>query len=258
MFNKHFSKSLSATAVTSALLFTPVLCSAGGGMSGGATEVTQILNNVQLAMQSVKQELQYATQLEQYYTDLLQQMPAELTGALDTVRQVNGVIQKASQVYSTGQRLYGSLEQMKSLAEGRFREFGASGLTWEDYVNRSARMSDHFRQTGSVMTDHEIHVMKSVQDNYEQMREYSSQIPRTEGSHQALQIMNGQMAMLNGSINEMLSFNAAQSRRVTERQMIEDAAKASEETRALKQNIIFGAGAAADRAFLESQDKLRK
>lgn len=205
------------------VFFSAVSPVMAGGATGGATEVTQILNNVQLAMQSVNQELQYATQLEQYYTEMLQQMPAELTGALDTVQQVNGVIQKASQVHFTGQRLYGSLEQMKSLAEGRYREFGASGLTWEDYINRSARMSDHFRQTGSVMTDHEVHVMKSVQDNYEKMREYSSQIPRTEGSHQALQIMNGQMAMLNGSINEMLSFNAAQSRRVTERQMIEDA-----------------------------------
>ncbi|CAM5523087.1 hypothetical protein TMEC54S_00123 [Thauera mechernichensis] len=258
MVDKTLSKKLLAIAIIVFLFGAPLRTFAGGGMTGGATEVTQLLNNVQLAIQSVSQELQYATQLEQYYTELLQQMPAELTGALDTVRQANSVIQKASQVYSSGQRLYGSLEQMKGLAERRFREFGASGLTWEDYINRSARMSDHFRQTGNVMTDHEIHVMKSVQDNYEQMREYSSQIPRTEGSHQAMMVMNGQMAMLNGTINEMLSFNAAQSRRLTERQMIEDSAKASDETRALKQNVIMGAGAAADRAFLDSQERQRK
>lgn len=201
---------------------------AGGGLSGGATEVTQILNNTQLALQSVKQEMQYALQMQQYVAELQQLMPGELIAFGEFVLDAQETITAAQQVYNAGSRLYGSLEELQLLSDNRFKQFAASGLTWEDYLQREAALTARSGERTGVLNAHEAHVARTVQRNHENFQRVANEIPRTQGSHEALQVLNGQMAMLNGTMNEALHFQLAQSQRQSDMDVDEAVRRAAE------------------------------
>lgn len=218
---KSVKNKLLECAVVAALASAPAV-SYAGAMAGGSTEVTQILNNVQLLMQTVQQEMEYATQLEQYYTQLKQVESAGLQSFSGYVGDAARMYAKAQQLNQTASQFYGSLQSLNTLTEQRYSEFAASGLTWEGYVARLQRMNEVRGQTRKVLTGQEVATMERVQHNWERLREVSAEIPASQGEHSAMQIMNGQMAILNGTMNEMLAFNAAQSRANSERTIIQD------------------------------------
>ena len=208
---------LAAALAAASILTAPAPVLAGGGMSGGATEVTQILNNTQLALQSVKQEMQYALQLQQYMVELQQLMPGEMVAFGEFMLDAHQTITAAQQVYSAGARLYGSLEDLQSVTDNRFKSFAASGLTWEDYLEREGQLVQHQRDRVGILNQHEAHVARTVARNHENFQRLAEEIPRTQGSHEAIQLLNGQMAMLNGTLNEALHFQLAQSQRESAR-----------------------------------------
>lgn len=74
------------------LFLVPAGAMAGGAMTGGATEFTQILNQVQLALQYAQQVQQYTTQLQQYQAQMqnLQRNPASILGS-DVSKLLNGI-----------------------------------------------------------------------------------------------------------------------------------------------------------------------
>ncbi len=211
------NKTLAAALAAASILTAPAPVLAGGGMSGGATEVTQILNNTQLALQSVKQEMQYALQMQQYVAELQQLMPGELIAFGEFMLDAQETITAARQVYNAGARLYGSLEELQSVSENRFKQFASSGLTWEDYLAREGQIVQHQRDRVGILNQHEAHVARTVARNHENFQRVANEIPRTQGSHEALQLLNGQVAMLNGTLNEALHFQLAQSQRETAR-----------------------------------------
>lgn len=94
------------------------LAHAGGGMTGGATEWTQILNHVQLMTQYSQQVQQYAIQLQQYQMQLqnLARNPTTLLGA-DISKLLNGV----GGIMQAGQSIGGTMAQI----DGNFsQKFG--------------------------------------------------------------------------------------------------------------------------------------
>lgn len=71
----------------------------GGGMSGGATEVTQIMNNVQLADAYAQQTLQYQNQLLQYQTmlkNLAEHPVGNISPTLNAIASNSAKIMQAS------------------------------------------------------------------------------------------------------------------------------------------------------------------
>lgn len=89
----------------------------GGGLAG-ATEVTQIANNVQLAEQYAQQVQQFATQLKQYQTQLqnLQLNPASLMGT-DVSRLVNGI----GGVMQAGESIGGTMASIDSNFANKYK-----------------------------------------------------------------------------------------------------------------------------------------
>ncbi len=237
---------LAAALAAASILTAPAPVLAGGGMSGGATEVTQILNNIQLMLQVIKQEMEYALQMEQYMVELQQLMPGEMIAFGGYMLDAQQTISSARQVYNAGSRLYGSLEELQSVSDNRFKQFAASGLTWEDYLQREAGIVQHQRDRVGVLTQHEAHVAEAVQRNYESFARLAQEIPRTQGSHEALQVLNGQMAMLNGTMNEALHFQLAQSQRQTQHDV--DAAIARDLERQAVARFIADQRAADEKA----------
>jgi len=105
-----------------------------GGAVAGATEFTQIANNIQLVMQYEKQIQQYLTQAQQYATQLqnLQKNPLSIMGS-DVTNMVKGI----GQIMSAGQAIGGSLAQIDKKFASTFNSSSAASfstkfLNWTD------------------------------------------------------------------------------------------------------------------------------
>lgn len=173
------------------LLALSSLAFAGGAASGGASEVTQIMNNVQLANQYSQQVQQYSTQLQQYQSQL-QDLKLNPTSTMssDVQRLVHGI----GGVMSAGQSVGGTMAQIdgnfsktfKSPLAGTFSEnfktwttssqdtlggaMRAAGLHRDAYATDTAALAALYNKTqtsqgtvAAVQTLSEVNVMQVQQ-----------------------------------------------------------------------------------------------
>jgi len=190
-----------------------------GGAIVGATEPTQIMNNLQLvkvaldgARTASTAVSQYTTQIQQFQTQLanLQRLPQLPDGmgtdslrALDDLRRYRGALQQ----------LTGSLGQQQSIMDQRIAEARLSGKDWGSYVSSVAADAANKNQRAVERLKYEESVLQQVQSDYSFARDLQGQIPATVGQHQALQLMNVQMNRLvtqNAKLLEVMSTALAQ------------------------------------------------
>lgn len=114
-------------------IFSAQTAVAGGSITG-ATEFTQIANNIQLVMQYEQQIQHYIRQGQQYATQLqnLQKNPLSIMGS-DVSNMVKGI----GQIMSAGQSIGGSLAQIDKKFASTFNSptatsFSARFLSWTD------------------------------------------------------------------------------------------------------------------------------
>lgn len=190
-------------AVCLTLCIVPEQSAYAGAATGGATEVTQLLNNAQLAMQSVKQEMEYALQMEQYYTQLKQLAPSELVGFMQTANELNQSIADLQVFSSRAADAFGALQNIKTLADQRLYEYRTSGLEWDAYLNRERSERQKSHDQLQVLRDHEIHAIKRAERTWNDLAQHAEDAQATEGTHAAMQVMNGQMNALIAMLNEI-------------------------------------------------------
>lgn len=114
---------------------------AGGGMSGGATEFTQLINKAQLVDISAKSAAQvagqvkdYALQVQQYTTMLrhLQQLPSTVLGAaLGPYSDVVGDLASIYKDLTSAATIY---QRTQAMLDGRIDEMGRLQMTPEEYL----------------------------------------------------------------------------------------------------------------------------
>ncbi|WP_263770117.1 hypothetical protein [Propionivibrio soli] len=116
---------------------------AGGGMGGGATEVTQIINMTQLIMSYAQQVEQYAVELKQYETMTrnLMENPAGVL-APDLTRMASN----ASRIMAVGKDIASSMARVDANFASTFNNptaasFGAKFAQWTDASNDALRAS---------------------------------------------------------------------------------------------------------------------
>lgn len=191
---------------------------AGGGMTGGATEITQILNNAELvkvaadgATTAQKTVQQYMTQLQQYQIQLqnirgLDGIPAGMGG--DAMKAVNDMMRFKQALTN----LTGSLGQQSSIMEQRMAEARVGGKGWNGYVQQVAADAASGNKRAIERLKYEESVLQQVQSDYQFARNVQEQIPATVGQHQSLQMLNAQMNRVitqNAKILEVLSATVA-------------------------------------------------
>lgn len=211
------------------------------GAIAGATEPTQIMNNLQLVMSGLDEAKtastvvsQYQTQIQQYQTQLanlqrLAQLPDGLAG--DSAKAFSDLANYRSALH----RLTGSLGQQKSVIDQRLAEARLSGKDWSSYVNSVAANAISKNQRSIERLQYEESVLQQVQSDYSFARSLQSQIPATVGQHQALQLMNSQMNRLitqNAKLLEVMSATISQ-------QSEKDARDAESMTRSLSQQDLL-------------------
>lgn len=210
------SKGLRAVSVAVLLVASAPTVTAGGGATGGALEITQILNNVELvkvamdgAVTAAKTVQQYQLQIEQYQTQLtnlikLPNLPLGLAG--DVVKAYNDLTSFKSAL----DRLQGSLSQQTNVMDQRLAEARLSGRSWQSYLQSVA--SDVANQRGRAIErlKYEEKVLAQVQSDYDFARTVQAQIPSTVGQQQSLQLLNAQMNRVITQNAKMLEVISAQ------------------------------------------------
>lgn len=229
-----------AAALIAASMLASVGARAGGGIAG-ATEATQILNNLQLVASGLDEAKtattvvsQYQTQLQQYQAQLanlksLGRLPDGLAG--DSLRAISDL----NWYRAALQQLTGSLGQQKTIMDRRLTEARLSGGDWNSYVNSVAADAANKNQRAIERLQYEESVLQQVQSDYSFARSMQAQIPETVGQHQSLQLMNSQMNRVvtqNAKLLEVLSSTLSQ-------QSEKDAKDAESMTRSLSQQDLL-------------------
>lgn len=230
--------------VAAVLVALSVLAAVGARASGaiaGATEPTQILNNIQLLSNGMEEARtaatvisQYETQLQQYQTQLanlkaLGQMPAGLDG--DNTNALTNLANYRAAI----QQLTGDLGTQQTLMQQRLTEARLSGGDWNSYVNSVAADAANKNERATARLQYEQSVLQQVQSDYTFARNLQSQIPATVGQHQALQLMNSQMNRVvtqNAKLLEVVSSTLSQ-------QSDKDARDAQSMTKSLSQQDLL-------------------
>lgn len=212
-----------------------------GGKIAGATEPTQILNNLQLVVNGLEEAKtastvvsQYQTQLQQYQTQLanLKSLPQLPEGLGPDVLKAAGDLNRYRGAI---EQLTGSLSRQKSAMEQRLTEARLSGKDWASYVASIAADAASRNQRAISRIQYEEEVLQQVQQDYAFARNLQAQIPATVGQHQALQLMNSQMNRVvtqNAKLLEVMSSTLAQ-------QSEKDAEEAEGRARALSQQDLL-------------------
>lgn len=201
---------------------TAVAGSVGG--NGGATEVTQLLNNAELAMQTMQDEIRNLTLMKQLVIDGIQQLPLELgeygemfKDAMDTYGQIQDTIGAVG-------NLYGSVTNMKDMLMWRMNQFSASGLDWKGYVAREMDRARWERRQNTMLTTYEMNSIKRVEDNYKVVQKHQENLSQ-KGVNASMGVMNAQMNTLLGMTNQGMEQMAVHYQAMTQRQIMEDARK---------------------------------
>jgi type IV secretion system protein TrbJ len=193
------SRSNLLAAFAASICIFAVPAAQGGGAIAGATEPTQILNNLQLlqvasdgAVTASTTVDQYMTQLQQYQVQMqniakLPSLPAGL--ATDTVKAYNDLAQFKSAL----ERLQGSLSQQSNVIEQRVTEARLGGRGWREYLASVAADAASKQKRAVERLKYEESVLKQVEADYTFARNLQAQIPATVGQHQSLQMLNSQM-----------------------------------------------------------------
>ncbi len=214
--------------ILSLLLLVSAPAFAGGGVTGGATEITQLANNAELVASVAQQAGIQATQLQQYITQL-QQYQAQvqnLQGAAANVQQF-GAMAKAGAGMG-GVQGYAAMAQdllnLKAAANNVTQNISVDaatmtrlGMTPNQYYGYVAQQaaagnkvySDQLKTTQANLAD--------LQNKSQAVTALAQQIPNISGNVQGFQTLasqNAQMsAMLideNGALNQLVAQSKAQ------------------------------------------------
>lgn len=165
------------------------------GGNGGATEVTQLLNNAELAMQTIQDEIRNLTMMKQLATDVMQQIPLgeEFAGLY---AEAKAAYQEVSGAVGAAQRLYGSVSNLKETVNWRMQQFSASGLPWNDYLKRETDFARMRHEQITFLSQGELQAAAAVESAFRDLQAYQQRIGQTSGTHQAMGLMNAQVNSL--------------------------------------------------------------
>lgn len=195
------------TIMAVSLTIAAVVPNTTAGAIIGATEITQILNNVELmginmsTLASLEQQIeskitlanQYIMQGQQYITQMKQLQSMVPEEVMSTYRDAVELKTKYENLHGAMSTLYGDISNEKQAAQDIFRDMSMKGLTPEQYVAKLSSNDAHSRQVVQGMLANMSNGMRTVQQSYEQVRKFQAQIPYSEGIHESMQTLNSQM-----------------------------------------------------------------
>lgn len=208
------SKLKSRILVVLASTFIGAAANAGGPMVGGASEWTQIMNNVELVSQSMD-GAQTATATMQTYLTQLKQLEYVIRNtaridradsATDYIR-IADEIRRASAAAAAYGKVKGSLEQQLNAMQLRITEARVRGQSWEQYQDSVAKDVQQGNAYEAARLQREQDILQQTKADAQEAQRMSAQLEGQIGQMQSLQMTNRQLNQVivqNGKMTEVL------------------------------------------------------
>lgn len=207
----QFNKAFTAVLLAGVLVAPPVL--GGGGMTGGATEITQMMNNGLLAKGvandalMIAQEIQQATTLMNQYTTMiknLQQLPSMV------VQEMLGPFGKDLKTYfeaaSAVNNLYTAGVNAQKVFETRAAEmanFSAAGFDPKYYLAHEAELAGRRAEVKTIM-DADLDTLKNYEQRLAAYQQASKNIDSIDSNTKGMQTL---ASLSNAQLSEMNEIN---------------------------------------------------
>lgn len=207
------------------LLGAPVRGHAGSIAGfGGATEITQLMNNTELITQVGQQAQQVAqavqqtiTQINQYATmlqHLKQLAPDQLSTALAPYQTQAGNLQTVLGAVSAIQKSSASLS---SMLNGNVQDMAAMNMTPQQYLNWMLSQSKNRQGAYAQKLQQEMQAINDFQGRYQALQQVQANIPGIDGQVKGLQSLNQTMGMATGELMDMRLAIQQQQLRLTQK-----------------------------------------
>jgi conjugal transfer/entry exclusion protein len=178
-----------------------------------ATEVTQVMNNIELVAQ-VQKQVQTVTNLVETFKVHVGQLNAQYLagmamsglGLADIARLTRDIdgYQNALKAYK------GDLASLSGIFDTRMTEAKLMNLPFNDYLQREMAKIANDNGAAKARVLREQQVMQQVQKDGVQIQKWGGQIQGTAGVHQAAQILNGQVNMMTQQLGSLVMMKAEQ------------------------------------------------
>jgi conjugal transfer/entry exclusion protein len=181
-----------------ALQSAPTLAN-GGGLGGGATEFTQMLNNGELIASVAKQAQTVRTLAESYVVQYNQLREQLLAGAKIGGLSLGDVMKMQADMtaYQNSLRALGAdLASFKNTIDTRTIEAKLQNLSLQDYVAREAQKVQNGNEQAKARIQREAAQAEQIKVDINTVRTLGAKIEGTEGVHSATQLLNAQMNVM--------------------------------------------------------------
>lgn len=186
-----------ALSLSLAIIFAPPGVEAG--VTGGATEVTQLLNNFQLIAQ-VYEQVRTVSELVTSNIHLYNQLKEQIRAGLSIGGVSLGDVLKLKsdlESYQTAiKKLGADLPQLGRIFDLRMTEARLQNISLETYVTREAKRISQGNSMAKARVAREIAQIEQIKKDYALVRELGDKIPSTSGVHASSQLLNSQMNVM--------------------------------------------------------------
>jgi len=198
--------------VALAFAFSTSITFAGGAASGGASEVTQVMNNGELIAATSKQAQlvagqirDYTSQVNQYVTMVqnLKNLPVAVVAATlkpykETLRDLGELYRAVDDVYVAGGQAYSTYERRKA-------EMANMNMSYDQYLNMETLLAASKGGQYKVQYEKDIATLKKLQDKATTLAGMDSQINAVSGNVEGLQLLAQQNQIMAGELMELNS-----------------------------------------------------
>jgi len=168
--------------------------------TGGATEVTQIMNNAELlkmgvdgAQTAVTTVNQYMVQIDQYRNQLINTVgidPMRLNGQLNSL---NTSYQQLGNYRNQLLRTSGSMTNQLDAWDLRYSTAKLSGRTLKQQLEADAKLREARNGAAMERARRDEQIMQEVVTDIDQLRQAEAEIPRSVGMNESIQNMHRTM-----------------------------------------------------------------
>jgi len=180
----------------------------GGALKGGATELTQMMNNAELALQSVEEQIQTIESIERTYLARLQQLSSSIGEYTAPFRKAYSMYQRVNKLHTRLTGLGEKLENFDQTLDARFKEFAASQLTWNDWMLREQKLVQQNDEAARARLAANREVLTSLSDSLDAYQKAAEGMEDTSGVHQAVRQLAPLLQTLGGDVNKLIAVTA--------------------------------------------------
>ncbi len=198
-----------------ALMVSMAAGHAGGGGSvmgnGGATEITQVLNNGQL-IEQVRQQVNTVNQLMQTYRVSYSQLQQQILSGTNLGGVTLGDVTRVKSDYDRYQgslRTVGlDLNSLERMFDQRRVDARLQNMTMDQYLERERQRIAQEDAKAKARLAREQALLQQTNDDILIAKQYGDQVGQTIGEHEAIALLNRQMNQLLQQNTRMLTLMA--------------------------------------------------